>query len=53
MPGYAIVNLSADYRLGSGWTLFGRIDNLFDQRYATAAALAENPFVDGNFQADP
>ena len=53
LPGYAILNLSADYALGSGWTLFGRIDNVFDQRYATAAALAENPFVGGSFQADP
>ncbi len=53
LPGYAILNLSADYALGRGWTLFGRIDNVFDQRYATAAALAENPFVNGSFEADP
>jgi outer membrane receptor protein involved in Fe transport len=45
LPGYAVVNLSADYRLSGGWTLFGRVDNLFDQRYATAGALAENPFA--------
>ena len=55
LPGYAVVNLNADYRLGRGWTLFGRVDNLFDRRYATAGALAENPFVGiGNaFVADP
>ncbi|NMF99268.1 TonB-dependent receptor [Aromatoleum toluolicum] len=55
LPGYAVVNVSADYRFARGWTLFGRIDNLFDKRYATAGALAENPFVGaGNaFAADP
>ncbi|ATE62843.1 TonB-dependent receptor [Thauera sinica] len=54
LPGYAVVNLSADYRLSGGWTLFGRVDNVFDQRYATAGALAENPFTGpGNaFQPD-
>ena len=35
LPGYAVVNLTADYRLARDWTLFGRVDNLFDQRYAT------------------
>lgn len=54
-PGYAIVNLSADYRLGSGWSAFARVDNVFDNRYATGGALAENPFTGaGNaFQPDP
>ena len=30
---YATVNLAADYDLGHGLTLFGRIDNLLDRRY--------------------
>jgi len=51
--GYALVNLDADWRFAKGWTLFGRIDNLFDRRYDTAGALAENPFDgSGQFQAD-
>jgi outer membrane receptor protein involved in Fe transport len=45
LAGYAILNLNADFKLGDGWQLFGKINNVFDQRYATAAALAENPFV--------
>lgn len=55
LPGYAVVNLSADYRFARDWTLFGRVDNLFDKRYATSGALAENPFVGaGNaFETDP
>ncbi|AYH43280.1 TonB-dependent receptor [Azoarcus sp. DN11] len=55
LPGYGVVNLRADYQLARGWTLFGRIDNLFDKRYASAGALAANPFVgpDNAFVADP
>jgi outer membrane receptor protein involved in Fe transport len=43
-PGYAILNLNAEARLGGGWQLFAKVNNLFDRRYATAAALAENAF---------
>ena len=55
LPGYAVVNLTADYRFARDWTLFGRVDNLFDKRYATGGALAENSFVGaGNaFESDP
>ena len=42
--GYAILNLNAEAKLGAGWQLFAKVNNLFDKRYATAAALAENPF---------
>ncbi len=53
LPGYAVLNLTADYRFARDWTLFGRVDNLFDKRYATSGALAENPFVGaGNAFAD-
>jgi len=32
-PGYATVNLASSYDLNRNFTLFGRIDNLFDRRY--------------------
>jgi vitamin B12 transporter len=32
-PGYTTVNLAANFALNARWTLFGRIDNLFDRRY--------------------
>lgn len=32
---YTLVNLAADYRLNERTTLFGRIDNLLDERYET------------------
>ncbi|PKO93724.1 MAG: TonB-dependent receptor [Betaproteobacteria bacterium HGW-Betaproteobacteria-10] len=53
IAGYAILNLSAEADLGAGWQVFGKINNLFDKRYGTAGALAENPFAAGSFQTDP
>jgi outer membrane receptor protein involved in Fe transport len=51
--GYAVVNLRARYNLLQGWELFARINNLFDRRYASAGALAENPFDSaGRFQTN-
>jgi len=51
--GYALVNLRARYDLMQGWELFGRINNLFDRRYATAGQLAANPFDStGRFQTN-
>ena len=53
LPGYAILNLNGEVDLGRGWPRFGRVDNVFDKRYATVAALAENPFdAAGAFQPD-
>jgi outer membrane receptor protein involved in Fe transport len=53
LPGYGVVNVRADYRLPGGWSIFGRVDNLFDQDYATGGALAENPFVGAGNAFDP
>jgi outer membrane receptor protein involved in Fe transport len=53
LSGYALLNLNGDLDLGGGWQLFGRLDNVFDRRYGTAAALAENPFdAAGAFRID-
>jgi len=51
--GYAILNFNAEARLGGGWQIFAKVNNVFDKRYATAGALAENPFASGSFQANP
>ena len=32
-PGYTVVNLAAEYNANRYTTVFGRVDNLFDQRY--------------------
>jgi iron complex outermembrane recepter protein len=53
LPGYAVANLNARLRFGAGWELFAKVSNLFDRRYYTAAALAENPFdATGSFLTD-
>jgi outer membrane receptor protein involved in Fe transport len=52
-PGYGVVNLHARYEFAPGWELFGRLNNLFDKKYFTAGALAENPFnAAGAFQTN-
>lgn len=48
LGGYAIFNLYGAYQLGSGWSVFARINNLFDRDYETAADYATtglNAFV--------
>jgi vitamin B12 transporter len=37
MGGYALLNLSAEYALAAGWTLFARGTNVLDKRYELAA----------------
>jgi outer membrane receptor protein involved in Fe transport len=44
LPGYATLNLNGNLDLGGGWALFARVNNLFDKRYGSVAALAESPF---------
>ncbi len=42
--GYAVVNLTTRFRPDPRWEIFARVNNLFDRKYSTAGALAENPF---------
>lgn len=42
--GYTVVNLSASYQIQPKWTVFGRVLNVFDHEYETAAMLGQNPF---------
>lgn len=54
VSGYAILNLHTRYRIAGGLELFARVYNVFDKEYATAGALAINPFdATGQFQPDP
>jgi outer membrane receptor protein involved in Fe transport len=50
--GFAILNLNGEISLGRGWQVFAKVNNVFDRRYATGGALAENPFVGGSFQSN-
>jgi outer membrane receptor protein involved in Fe transport len=42
--GYTLVNLTASYNPNSQWSIFGRVNNLFDKDYATGGQLGLSPF---------
>lgn len=39
MPGYAVIDLTGQFAIGSAWRLDARIENLFDREYETAAGF--------------
>jgi outer membrane receptor protein involved in Fe transport len=50
---YAVLNLTTRYRVAPQWELFARLNNVFDNRFNTAAILAQNPFnAAGVFQTN-
>lgn len=52
-PGHAVLNLAARVKLDKRWRLSARVNNALDKHYATAGALAENPFnAAGVFQTN-
>ena len=54
VPGYAIVNLGAGYRLTPWMQLVAQVTNLFDRKYYTAGQLGPFGFTDtGSFIARP
>lgn len=48
IPGYAIFNLRAQYRISSQLSFFARVDNVFDREYLTAGDLGRTPFTPGS-----
>jgi outer membrane receptor protein involved in Fe transport len=49
--GFAVFNLIANYRVDKNVSVFCKVYNIFDRRYATAGDLAVNPFTSGSFGA--
>ena len=50
-PGYTVFNLSAAFKPKTDWTIFGRVNNLFDRDYTTGGALGITPYgTDGIMQ---
>ncbi|HEY4264188.1 MAG TPA: TonB-dependent receptor [Micropepsaceae bacterium] len=39
MKAYTLVNLGADYRLDDNWQIYGRVENLFDEKYEEVFAF--------------
>jgi outer membrane receptor protein involved in Fe transport len=53
-PGYALVNVSANYHLSRKLDLFAQLNNLLDHRYYSAAQLGATGFTStGSFIARP
>ena len=53
VPGYAVINLDARYKVSPRTELFGRINNLLDRRYANFAILGGNVFAGPDRNFDP
>lgn len=43
-PGYTVFNLSAAFKPKTDWTIFGRVNNLFDRDYTSGGALGVTPY---------
>ncbi|WP_245310018.1 TonB-dependent receptor [Bradyrhizobium jicamae] len=41
LPGYSVFNVHASYQINKTYQLYGRIDNIFDNRYATYGTFFE------------
>jgi outer membrane receptor protein involved in Fe transport len=44
VPGYAVVNLDTHYSINNSWKLFAKVNNVFDNKYATFGVLGNNIF---------
>ena len=53
VPGYAVLNLDARWHVTKNLELFGRVDNVFDRKYANFGILGENAFATPTKTFDP
>ena len=53
VAGYAVLNLDARWKIGKGLELFGRIDNVFNRKYANFGVLGSNVFANPSKTFDP
>jgi outer membrane receptor protein involved in Fe transport len=42
IPGYAVVNLDSRYSVTNQWSIFAKVNNLFDKDYSTFGTLGQN-----------
>jgi hypothetical protein len=50
VPGYTILNLDTNYNLTSNWSLFAKVNNVFDKDYSTFGQLEQNIYTGLNEQ---
>lgn len=44
VPGYTVVHLDTHYSVNNNWKLFAKVNNVFDNKYATFGVLGNNIF---------
>ncbi len=44
IPGYTVVHLDTHYSVNNNWKLFAKVNNIFDNKYATFGVLGNNIF---------
>ena len=49
IPGYAVMNLDSHFAFNSEWTLFAKVNNLFDKDYSTYGVTGQNIY-NGEFE---
>ncbi|HET7526458.1 MAG TPA: TonB-dependent receptor [Burkholderiaceae bacterium] len=52
-PGYAVLNLDGRWRISNKLELFGRVDNVFNTKYANFGVLGTNVFANSTKIFDP
>jgi outer membrane receptor protein involved in Fe transport len=53
VPGYAVLNLDARWKLRKNLELFARVDNVFDREYANFGVLGRNAFANPRSRSIP
>jgi outer membrane receptor protein involved in Fe transport len=53
VPGYAVLNLDARWRVTRNLELFGRVDNVFNRNYSNFGVLGTNVFANPTKTFDP
>jgi outer membrane receptor protein involved in Fe transport len=53
VPGFAVFNLDARWRVAKGWETFVKVDNLFDRRHSNFGTLGQNVFTGPGNSFDP
>ena len=53
VAGYAVLNLDARWKAAKNLEVFGRIDNVFDRKYANFGILGMNAFANASKTFDP
>ncbi len=50
LPGYAVMNLDTHYAINPMWKVFAKVNNVFDNQYATFGQLGQNIYTGNDEQ---